>query len=165
MICLVVVFKVFQLRFLRTVPVVEPRRSGGSLTDPLYRVRTDGASRGNPGPSAIGVSIEDADGTEVATASETIGHTTNNVAEYRAVIRALELLADLGARRVEFLLDSELIVRQLEGAYRVRNPKLKDLYEAVRRGLGGLSATFRHIPREENTRADGLANEALDRDL
>jgi ribonuclease HI len=136
------------------------------VSDPLYRVRTDGASRGNPGPSALGVSIEDEDGNEVATASEAIGVTTNNVAEYRAVVRALELLAELGARRAEFLLDSELIVRQLEGRYRVRNPKLQELFAAVKRGAGALShVTFRHVPRAENTRADGLANRALDQDL
>jgi ribonuclease HI len=136
------------------------------VSDPVYRVRTDGASRGNPGPAAIGVSIEDASGREVATASETIGVTTNNVAEYRAVVRALELLAELGARRAEFLLDSELIVRQLEGRYRVRNPRLRDLFDAVQSGLRTLAAaTFRHVPREENTRADALANRALDRNL
>jgi ribonuclease HI len=136
------------------------------VSDPLYRVRTDGASRGNPGPSALGVSIEDENGNEVATASETIGVTTNNVAEYRAVVRALELLAELGARRAEFLLDSELIVRQIEGRYRVRNPRLQELFAVVVRGLGELShATFRHVPRAENTRADALANRALDQDL
>jgi ribonuclease HI len=136
------------------------------VTAPLYRVRTDGASRGNPGPSALGVSIEDENGNEVATASETIGVTTNNVAEYTAVVRALELLARLGARRAEFLLDSELIVRQLEGRYRVRNPRLQELFAAVKRGLAGLDAvTVRHVPRAQNTRADALANRALDQDL
>lgn len=136
------------------------------MSDIVYRVRTDGASRGNPGPSALGVSIEDENGNEVATASETIGVTTNNVAEYRAVVRALELLAGLGARRAEFLLDSELIVRQIEGRYRVRNPRLQELFATVKRGLAGLDAvTVRHVPREQNTRADALANRALDQDL
>jgi len=136
------------------------------LTDPLYRARTDGASRGNPGPAAIGVSIEGPEGGEIASASEAIGRTTNNVAEYRALIRALELLRDLGARRAEILLDSELIVRQMEGVYRVRNPNMKTLYDQVQRLLRGfLEIRFRHVPREENVRADALANEALDRGL
>lgn len=136
------------------------------MTDPVYRARTDGASRGNPGPAAIGVSILGPDGGEVATASEAIGHTTNNVAEYRALIRALELLRDLGARRAVILLDSELIVRQMDGTYRVRNPRMKDLYDEVQDLLPAFSEIrFRHVPREENTRADALANEALDRGL
>lgn len=133
------------------------------MTDPLYRARTDGASRGNPGPAAIGVSILGPDGAEVATASETIGRTTNNVAEYRALIRALELLRELGARRAEILLDSELIVRHMDGTYRVRKPSMKDLYDRVRGLLPGFAEIrFRHVPREENTRADALANQALD---
>lgn len=131
---------------------------------PLYRVRTDGASRGNPGPAAIGVAIEDAEGLEVASHSEAIGTTTNNVAEYRAVVQGLHMLDQLGARRAEFLLDSELVVRQLNGQYRVRDPKMAALYAEVRRLAARLGEiTFRHIPRRENERADGLANEALDR--
>jgi ribonuclease HI len=131
---------------------------------PLFRVRTDGASRGNPGPSALGVSIEDETGREVASASEAIGITTNNVAEYRAVLRALELLEELGARHAEFLLDSELIVKQVNGEYKVRDAKMKALHTQVRRGLTRfLAVRFRHVPRAENARADKLANEALDR--
>jgi ribonuclease HI len=134
------------------------------LSVPRFRARTDGASRGNPGPAAIGVSIENEAGEEVATASEAIGVATNNVAEYRALARAVELLTGLGARRVEFLLDSELIVRQMNGQYRVRDPKMQRLFQEVRRGLGRFTeATFRHVPRTENTRADALANRALDR--
>jgi ribonuclease HI len=134
------------------------------VTAPLYRARTDGASRGNPGPAALGVSIEDETGREVAVASETIGETTNNVAEYRALLEAVHLLEGLGARRVEFLLDSELIVRQMNGEYRVRDPKMRDLYAKVQAGLGSFTQiSFIHVPRRENTRADALANEALDR--
>lgn len=136
------------------------------MTDPVYRARTDGASRGNPGPAALGVSILGPEGDEVATASEAIGHTTNNVAEYRALIRALELLRDLGARRAVILLDSELIVRQMDGTYRVRNPRMKDLHDRVHALLPAFTEIrFRHVPREENVRADALANEALDRGL
>jgi ribonuclease HI len=134
------------------------------LTGANYRVRTDGASRGNPGPAAIGVVIEDAKGREIAAHSEAIGIATNNVAEYRAVVQGLAMLADLGAKRAEFLLDSELVVRQLNGQYRVRDPKMVVLYrEAVRRVAGLGQITFRHVPRDENFRADELANQALDR--
>jgi ribonuclease HI len=134
------------------------------LTAPHYRVRTDGASRGNPGPSAIGVVIEDAEGREIASHSEAIGRTTNNVAEYRAVVQGLHMLDGLGARGAEFLLDSELVVRQLNGQYRVRDPKMAVLYTEVRRLAARLGQiTFRHVPRHENGRADQLANEALDR--
>jgi ribonuclease HI len=136
------------------------------LTEGFYRARTDGASRGNPGPAAIGVSIENSDGKEVASASEAIGETTNNVAEYSALIKALDLLIELGASRAVVLLDSELIVRQLRGQYRVRNPRMKELYAQVQSLLPRFrEIRFRHVPREENTRADALANEALDREL
>jgi len=113
----------------------------------------------------VGVSIEDEAGKEVASLSETIGRTTNNVAEYTALLRAIDLLTDLGARRVEFLLDSELIVRQMNGQYRVKDPKMRDLHAQVRSGLGAFTqVTFLHVPRRENTRADALANRALDRE-
>ena len=134
------------------------------MTGAAYRVRTDGASRGNPGPSAIGVSIEDAEGREIEFHSEAIGRTTNNVAEYRAVVQGLVMLERLGATRADFLLDSELVVRQLNGQYRVRDPKMAVLYaEVVRRKARLGQITFRHVPRHENARADQLANEALDR--
>jgi ribonuclease HI len=136
------------------------------LSKLLYRAWTDGASRGNPGPAAIGVSIEDASGTEVASASETIGVATNNEAEYRALIRALDLLGGLGAEQAEISLDSELIVRQLLGRYRVRNPRMKTLYDRAQALASRFAAVdFRHVPREENARADQLANDALDRQL
>ena len=128
-----------------------------------YRVFTDGACRGNPGQAALGVSIEDARGKEVGTASETIGITTNNVAEYNALFRALEMLEEMGVTEVEFNLDSQLIVRQLNGEYRVRDAKMRTWYTRVREKLLRLDKyDVRHIPREENTRADALANEALD---
>ncbi len=134
------------------------------MSAPLYRARTDGASRGNPGPASIGVSIENETGEEVVHASEAIGIATNNVAEYRALLKALELLAGLDARRALFLLDSELIVRQMNGQYKVKDPKMRMLHAEVRRGLTRFTeAVFRHVPRAENTRADALANQALDR--
>lgn len=142
----------------------EPGEKSRATDASFYRARTDGACRGNPGPASIGVSIEDAAGREIATASEAIGRATNNVAEYRALLKAISLLTELEANRVEFLMDSELIVRQMKGQYRVRDAKLRRLYEQARRGLVSFAeVVFRHVPRRENARADGLANEALDR--
>ena len=128
---------------------------------------TDGASRGNPGPSSIGAAIffVGPDGLEeVASISEPIGHTTNNVAEYKAVVAGLELVAMFDPEEVLVRADSQLLVRQLEGRYRVKSPNLKPLHEDVRRLVADLPrVVFEHVRREANTRADGLANEALDR--
>jgi ribonuclease HI len=130
-----------------------------------YKVFTDGASRGNPGKASIGAVILDPKGTEVAVVSETIGHATNNVAEYRALERARDTVEELGLRVVDFRLDSELIVRQLEGIYRVKDPKMRAAYDRVCRSLARLEEwTVAHVPREKNKRADALANEALDRE-
>lgn len=135
------------------------------MSDGAFLVYTDGACRGNPGPASIGVSIERPRGTEVATLSEVIGETTNNVAEYTALLRALEELDSLGATQVDLRLDSELIVKQIKGEYRVKSEKLKKLFWDVSVALDKLdSYTIRHIPRDENKRADALANMALDRD-
>lgn len=133
------------------------------MTGERYRVHTDGASRGNPGPAAIGVVIYDGGGREVATAAEAIGKATNNVAEYRALVRALEMLRELDAHAADFRMDSELIVRQMNGQYKVRDAKMLVLYDRVRAGLLHLRAfSFAHVPREANKRADALANQALD---
>lgn len=123
----------------------------------------DGGSRGNPGPAAFGVSIEDMDGNEVEAIGEKIGRDTNNVAEYRAVITALQRCAELGATEVEIRTDSQLLVRQLEGAYKVKAPHLKPLHDEARtaaRAIG--TVVFTHVYREQNVRADALVNEALD---
>jgi probable phosphoglycerate mutase len=127
-------------------------------------VYTDGASRGNPGPSAIGAVIIDPSGAVRHEISEAIGVTTNNVAEYRALIGGLEAALALGARRVEVRMDSELIVRQAIGRYRVRNPGLIPYHNrvlALRSQFDEL--VFRHVPRAQNRRADALCNQALDR--
>ena len=127
---------------------------------------TDGASRGNPGPSSIGAVIyfDGHDGLEeVADISEPIGHTTNNVAEYKAVIAGLKLVGQLDPDDVLVRADSQLLVRQLEGRYRVKSPNLKPLYGQVCALVESLPCVrFEHVRREENTVADGLANEALD---
>jgi len=124
----------------------------------------DGASRGNPGPAAIGAVIYDPQGREVYRLSRKIGRATNNVAEYRAAIAALEAAIALGVSRIELRIDSELVVRQLGGRYKVRNPTLKKLFARLlelRRRFEALEAVS--IPRLENRLADKLANEALDR--
>ena len=124
---------------------------------------TDGAARGNPGPAAIGAVIKDEAGIIRARISRCIGSTTNNQAEYRAVIAALEKSAALGATEVSLNCDSELIIRQLTGRYRVRNAALKGLFEEVRSRLGRFErVTLNCIPRAENAAADALANKALD---
>ncbi|HLN14750.1 MAG TPA: ribonuclease HI family protein [bacterium] len=125
-------------------------------------VSIDGASRGNPGPAAIGVAVT-RDGHPVREIAEAIGVTTNNVAEYRAFLRALEEAAALGARRVRVQSDSELLVRQLSGQYKVRSPQLLPLHRmalARRREFDEVSVV--HVPREQNRAADALANRALD---
>lgn len=129
----------------------------------LVRLRIDGGSRGNPGPSAIGIVLEDAEGRVLGTVSRFLGVGTNNQAEYRALLVGLEVAYAEGARVIEVLSDSELLVRQMHGQYRVKNEGLQPLYEEARR----LSRNFerisiRHIPREENTEADALVNRALD---
>jgi ribonuclease HI len=124
---------------------------------------SDGASRGNPGPAAIGFLILDADGAELAAEGRRIGKTTNNVAEYRGAIAALERASQLGLRDVELRMDSELVVKQINGEYRVKQPALADLKAQVDSLLAGFRRwTVRHVRRAENSETDRLANEALD---
>ena len=123
---------------------------------------TDGAARGNPGPAAIGVVITDNDGKEIEAFGETIGHATNNEAEYRALLRGLER-AVRHSNIIEIRTDSELLARQLSGAYRVRAANLQPLHAQAQRALKQFTrATIAIIPRELNRRADALANAALD---
>ncbi len=125
-------------------------------------VRPDGASRGNPGPAAIGVVLEDASGRVLRELSEAIGTATNNVAEYRAVLRGLEEAEKLGAHEVEIRTDSELVARQLTGQYRVRDPELRGWFDAVQRRMRSFRRVeVRSVPRPENARADHLARSAL----
>lgn len=134
-----------------------PKASG------VLALYVDGASRGNPGPAGIGVVLKDAKGRVIAEISEFIGRGTNNVAEYRALIRALEEAAALGAREVVVRSDSELLVRQLSGEYKVKSPDLSPLHLDAHRLLKGFAKrTFERIPRGENAAADALANRALD---
>jgi dinuclear metal center YbgI/SA1388 family protein len=127
------------------------------------RMWIDGGSRGNPGPSAIGVVVEDFGGTLLDTVSRMIGVTTNNIAEYRALLAGLDLVKKRGVREVEVLSDSELLVKQMKGEYKVKNEGLKPLHAEAREGTAGLRRfTIRHIDRSQNARADQLVNRALD---
>ena len=123
---------------------------------------TDGSSKGNPGPAAIGAIIKDEQGKVIDSISQGIGDATNNQAEYRAVIAALENAVGLGASQVDMRSDSELVIRQINGRYRVKNASLKPLYQKVKQLQSQFAGfTITHIPREQNTEADSLANIAL----
>jgi ribonuclease HI len=124
---------------------------------------SDGASRGNPGPAAVGVRILSAEGEELLAEGVVIGRCTNNVAEYMGAIHALEKASELGLDSLELRMDSELVVKQLKGEYRVKQPALAELKAQVDR-LRSRFKTLRwkHVPREQNREADLLANEALD---
>ena len=125
-------------------------------------IHVDGASKGNPGAAAIGATIKDEHGQLIASISQRIGRATNNQAEYRAVIAALEKALKMGVSEVDLKADSELVVKQLKGEYRVKRVTLKPLYERVRQLQGKLELlTIRHIPREQNAEADNLANRAF----
>jgi ribonuclease HI len=126
-------------------------------------VNVDGGARGNPGPAAIGVVLRDAEGEVLQELGETIGEATNNVAEYKALLRGIELAAEQGAGEVDLIGDSELVVRQVEGKYKVKNAGIKPLHEEVRRALAGFDSwSIRHVRRAENADADRLVNRALD---
>lgn len=134
------------------------------MSEGRWLVFVDGASRGNPGPAAIGAVIYDESGREVHAVSRRIGRATNNEAEYQAAIAGLEAALALGARQVELRMDSELVVRQLGFRYKVRNPRLKRLFGRVKDLERRFLAFQAHaLPREQNRRADQLANQALDR--
>jgi len=126
-------------------------------------LHSDGGSRGNPGPAGAGAVLYDEQGQEVAALSRYLGRTTNNEAEYQALLMGLKRAQELGARRLTVKMDSELIVRQLEGKYRVKAPGLKPMYDQAKRLLQGFaSVTILHVRREFNKRADELANQAMD---
>jgi ribonuclease HI len=124
---------------------------------------TDGGARGNPGPAAYGYVLEAEDGTVLAAHGESIGTATNNVAEYRALVAGLEKALELQVDELEVVSDSELLVKQMRGEYKVKNPVLRELWEEAQeleRGLGRV--TYTAVRREHNELADRLVNEALD---
>lgn len=126
-------------------------------------LHVDGGARGNPGPAAIGVVVSRPDGEVIDELAERIGPATNNVAEYQAVLRALERAAELGATELEIIGDSELVARQLSGIYKVKHPAMRPLYEQAMAALAGFASwRIATVPRAENARADALVNSALD---
>ncbi len=126
-------------------------------------INVDGGARGNPGPAGIAAVATDDAGEILAERSEAIGEATNNVAEYRAMLLGIELAGELGADEVELIGDSELIVKQVQGKFKVKQEHLRPLRAQVVEALSGLDSwTIRNVPREENERADALVNEALD---
>jgi ribonuclease HI len=126
-------------------------------------LHVDGGARGNPGPAAIGVVISTSDGRVLEELGETIGVATNNVAEYRGLLRGIERARALGATEVEIVNDSELVARQLAGAYKVKHPAMKPLHAEAMAALSRFGRwRVRTVPRAENARADALVNQALD---
>jgi ribonuclease HI len=126
-------------------------------------VNVDGGARGNPGPAAIAAVVRDAGGEVVVERGERIGRATNNVAEYRALLLGIELAAELGAEELELVGDSELIVRQVEGRYKVKHADMKELHAQVKKALVPFGSwSIRHVKRAQNADADALVNQALD---
>jgi ribonuclease HI len=126
-------------------------------------VNVDGGARGNPGPAAIGAVLRDAGGKLLEERGERIGEATNNVAEYRALLLGIERARELGASELELIGDSELIVRQVRGEYKVKDATLRELHAEVRRALGPFASwSIRHVRRADNADADRLVNAALD---
>ncbi len=131
-----------------------------------WALRTDGGSRGNPGPAGAGFVLEDAEGIITARGGRWLGECTNNVAEYEALLWGLAVALghpDAVSAGLTVYADSELLVKQMNGAYRVKHPNLKPLHERAKRLAAKFSAvTYVHVRREQNEEADGLANEAMD---
>ena len=127
-------------------------------------VNVDGGARGNPGPAAIAAVVSVDGGEVIDSRGEVIGHATNNVAEYKALLLGIERARELGAREVELVGDSELVVKQVKGEYKVKDANLQELHAEVKQALGGFERwTIRHVRRAENAAADARVNEALDR--
>ena len=124
----------------------------------------DGGARGNPGPAGYGVVVQDQSGKKVASLSEYLGHQTNNFAEYQGLIAALEYAIAHGPKALKVISDSELLVKQIKGLYKVKNPTLQDLHARAKELVGQLEwFSIGHAMREHNQEADGLANEAMDK--
>src|SRR3979490_1755154 len=149
-----------------------PKESGQLFAEPespsarqdgVYTANIDGAARGNPGPASYGLVLRRTDGTTLEILGKYIGRHTNNVAEYYALIAALDYAAAHGIKRLRVPNDSQLIVNQMKGLYRVKHPDLRPLHERAKKQASGLAAfTIQYIPREQNREADAAANAALD---
>jgi ribonuclease HI len=124
---------------------------------------TDGGARGNPGPAGYGVHILDAEGNTLAELVGPLGHATNNVAEYSGLIAALQWAVEHGQAQVRIRMDSELVIKQMRGEYKVKHAGLQPLHAEARRLVGSLArVTFEHVRREQNKVADALSNQAMD---
>lgn len=135
----------------------------GKLKGRTLHLYTDGASRGNPGEAGAGVAILDEQGNELVATGEYLGQCTNNEAEYRALLLGLAKCKELGQGRIKTHLDSELIVKQILGQYRVKHPNLIPLFQETMQRLSGFASfNITHVRRENNSRADQLANQAID---
>jgi ribonuclease HI len=126
------------------------------------RLRTDGAARGNPGPAGAGILIEDDQGIRVQARHKWLGQMTNNQAEYHALIEGLKAVKDWKPDRLEIYLDSKLVVEQIKGQYKIKEPELQKLHAQASQLLDGLQYEIKHVAREENRGADHLANMAID---
>ena len=130
---------------------------------PRLTVNVDGGARGNPGPAAVGVVVRDADGEVLEERGERIGRATNNVAEYRALLLGIERAAALGADELDLVGDSELVVKQMKGQYKVKDETMRELNAEVKAALRGFESwSIRHVRRAQNADADRLVNKALD---
>jgi ribonuclease HI len=130
----------------------------------VITINFDGGSRGNPGPAGLGVVLSAEDGTPLVTSGKYIGAATNNVAEYMALIHGIREAEKLGAKKIRIRGDSELVIKQMRGEYRVKNPALKNLFDQAQSLVARFeSVTFEHNLREHNSLADRLANRAMDR--
>jgi ribonuclease HI len=163
----------FWFAYLKNESALQSGRGRVYITDMQLTIHTDGGARGNPGPAAVGVVIESTEAgirdlEKLHEFGKTIGKTTNNVAEYTAVIEALTYVRDQlksrGVEAIQFLLDSTLVVNQLNGLFKIKDSRLRELAMSVRileHEVGG-SISYRYVPREENHQADLMVNRALD---
>jgi ribonuclease HI len=137
--------------------------SAGAQTATQVVVHVDGGARGNPGPAAVGVVVSAPGGEVLDEYAERIGVATNNVAEYQALLRGVQRARALGATQVDFVNDSELVAKQINGAYKVKHPAMRPLYEEAIAALEAFERwSIRSVPRAQNARADTLVNDALD---
>jgi len=152
-------------RRIGTKPLFPERDLARDTTPAHYLVaHSDGGARGNPGPAGYGLVIQDQSGKKVAHLSEYLGHQTNNFAEYQGLIAALEYAVKHGPKALKLISDSELLVRQIKGIYKVKNPTLKDLHTRAKELIAQLDwFSIGHAFREHNREADRLANEAMDK--
>jgi probable phosphoglycerate mutase len=141
----------------------DQQEAPAARVDGMYTANIDGAARGNPGPASYGVVVRRPDGSPLESLGKYIGRHTNNVAEYYALIAALDYAIARGIKRLRVYSDSQLIVNQMKGLYKVKHPDLRPLHERAKKQAAGLeSFTIQYVPREENRAADAAANAALD---